>query len=158
MSSVRIHRPKYALAAMLRKPGGTTVAEAVVRAETNLEGLQEAAWLQLDSGLAQMEALFARYGDVFDGDLIAEHYRLAVSLIGLPSLCDLDALENAAHSLCDLLDRLATTGRWDRGGVQVHVQALRLLRSLPAGADAVAEPVLDGLRKVRERHAILSSN
>lgn len=143
---------------MLRKPGGTTVAEAVVQAETNLEGLQEAGWLQLDSGLAEMDKVFARYGDKFDADLIAEHYGIAVSLIGLPSLCGLNALENAAHSLCDLLDRLATTGRWDRDGVQVHVQALRLLRNLPAGADAVAEPVLDGLRRVRERHAILSSN
>lgn len=143
---------------MLRKPGGTTVAEAVQRAETNLEGLQEAGWVQLDDGLAAMDKIFARYGDRFDGDLIAEHYGEAVRLIGLPSLCGLDALENAAHSLCDLLDRLSTTGRWDRDGVQVHIQALRLLRNLPPGADGVAEPVLDGLRKVRERHAIQSSN
>ena len=39
MSSVRIHRPKYALATMLRKPGGTTVAEAVQRAETSAEDI-----------------------------------------------------------------------------------------------------------------------
>ena len=44
------------------------------------------------------------------------------------------------------------------GKTPVARQALRLLRNLPAGADAVAEPVLDGLRKVRERHAIQSSN
>lgn len=158
MSAVRIHRPKYALATMLRKPGGTTVAQAVEQATANLEGLQEAGGAQLDAGLAQMDALFARYGDTFDRDLVAEHYGVAVNLIGLPSLCGLDALENAAHSLCDLLDRLGTTGRWDRDGVQVHIQALRLLRNLPPGTDAVAEPVLDGLRKVRERHAIQSSN
>lgn len=134
------------------------MAEAVERATSNLEGLQEAGGEQLDAGLAQMDLIFARYGDAFDGDLIAEHYGVAVGLIGLPSLCGLDALENAAHSLCDLLDRLGTTGRWDREGVQVHIQALRLLRNLPAGTDAVAAPVLDGLRKVRERHAIQSSN
>lgn len=143
---------------MLRKPGGTTVAQAVEQAETNLEGLQEAGLLQLDSGLAAVEAVFVRYGEAFDRALITEHYALAVKLIGLPSLCGFDALENAAHSLCDLLDRLGATGRWDRDGVQVHIRALRLLRNLPAGTDDVAEPVLDGLRRVRERHAIQSSN
>ena len=82
----------------------------------------------------------------------------AVRLIGLPNLCGLDALENAAHSLCDLLDRLITTGKWDRDGVEVHIKAHRLLRSLPPEAAAAAEPILDGLRKVRERHAIPSDN
>ena len=40
--------------------------------------------------------------------------------------------------LCDLLDRLRTTGNWDRDGVRVHIQALRLLRSLPPGEEAMA--------------------
>jgi len=158
MSAVRIHRPKYALATMLRKPGGKTVAEAVEAADANLEGLKEAAWPKLDEGLAEVEGGFARYGEVFDEALIGEHYQKAVGLIGLPSLCGLDALENAAHSLCDLLDRLRTTGKWDKDGVKVHIQALRLLRSLPPEEEAMAAPILDGLRKVRERHAILSAN
>ncbi|MDP1618237.1 hypothetical protein [Phenylobacterium sp.] len=157
MSSVRIHRPKYALASMLRKPGGLTVADAVEKAEANLDGLQAEAWPQLDAGLAQVEAIFRRYGETFEDALLAEHYEAAVRLIGLPSLCGLDALENAAHSLCDLLDRLRTTGKLDRDGVGVHIQALRLLRNLPAESGDVAEPVLDGLRRVRERHAILST-
>ncbi len=158
MTAVRIHRPKYALAGMLRKPGGKTVAEAVEAADANLEGLKEAAWPQLDERLAEVEACFGRYGEAYDEALIDEHYRLAVGLIGLPSLCGLDALENAAHSLCDLLDRLRTTGRWDKDGIKVHIQALRLLRNLAPGEEAIAEPVLEGLRKVRERHAILSAN
>ncbi|MBA4794214.1 hypothetical protein [Phenylobacterium sp.] len=158
MSAVRIHRPKYALAAMLRKPGGKTVAEAVEAADANLEGLKEAAWPQLDAGLADVEACFARYGEAFDETLIGDHYQKAVGLIGLPSLCGLDALENAAHSLCDLLDRLRTTGKWDRDGIKVHIQALRLLRTLPPGEETAAAPILDGLRRVRERHAILSAN
>jgi len=158
MSAVRVHRPKYALAAMLRKPGGKTVAEAVEAADANLDGLKDAAWPQLDERLARVESGFEGYGEAFDEALITEHYQMAVALIGLPSLCGLDALENAAHSLCDLLDRLRTTGKWDRDGVRVHIQALRLLRSLPPGEEAMAAPVLDGLRKVRECHAILSAN
>lgn len=158
MSAVRIHRPKYNLATLLKKPGGMTVMDAVQKAEANLEGLHDAAILELDAALVRSEACFARYGTVHDEALIREHYEAAVRLIGLPNLCGLDALENAAHSLCDLLDRLITTGKWDRDGVEVHIKAHRLLRSLPPEAAAAAEPILDGLRKVRERHAIPSDN
>lgn len=157
MSAVRIHRPKYALASLLKKPGGTTVIDAVQKAEANLEGLQEAAWPLLDERLAQSEACFGRYGVAFEEALLREHYQGAVGLIGLPSLCGLDEMEDAAHSLCDLLDRLITTGKWDRDGVEVHIKALRLLRSLPPEAAAAAGPILEGLKRVRERHAIPTS-
>ncbi|HMO43685.1 MAG TPA: hypothetical protein PKB04_10275 [Phenylobacterium sp.] len=157
MSGVRIHRPKYALAALLKKPGGMTVRDAVEQAQSNLEGLQEAAWPELDQRLADCEAAFEACGAAFDEARLRAHYEGAVRLIGLPSLCGLDALENAAHSLCDLLDRLITTAKWDRDGVEVHIKALRLLRNLPPEAAAAAGPILDGLRRVRERHAILAS-
>ena len=55
---------------------------------------------------------------------------------GLVSAAKLVA--SAAHSLCDLLDRLRTTGKWDRDGIKVHIQALRLLRTLPPGEETAA--------------------
>ena len=104
MSSVRIHRPKYALATMLRKPGGTTVAEAVERAETNLEGLQESGWVQLDEP-ALREGLPLRREDwpEYLGWAV-ESFRIAASGVG-------DATQIHTH-MCyaqfgDILDAIA---------------------------------------------------
>jgi hypothetical protein len=152
MSSVRFVFPKVRLAEILKAPGGLTVAEALERAEANLEEIKPTCIAELAALLEYAEAAFERLAPDVDDAGLADLYAIAVRGIGAGAVCGAPGVDDALTSLCDLIDHLRTTGHYDRPAVGVHVRAWRLLMN-PDLPLAGAQPVLDGLRKVSARYA-----
>jgi hypothetical protein len=155
MSSVRIVFPKLKLTSQLRAPGGPSVAEAMQAAAANLLELRPECLEELQRLIAEAEDCFGRCPDAFDVGPMRDLYAVASRGVGVGTVGGFAAVDTALVSLCDLLDHLMATERWDRNAVAVHIRALRLLvgdggREL----DPVAETaVLDGLKKVSGRFA-----
>jgi len=152
--SVTFHTPKRRLTQLLKTPGGLPLAEAIERATKNLGTLAGACVAEVGSVTEQAEALMARKPASFDEAFLTEFYGVVNPPIGLSSICGLDGIDVALHSMCDLLDHLKTTERWDVEAMQVHVQALKLLLHTESSQNAEqTDAVLSGLRKVSQRYA-----
>jgi hypothetical protein len=150
--SVRFVVPKLRLAKLLRTPGGLPVAEALQAAEANLQLIGPTCQAELMELLLLCEQSFATLGGEFDDAALEGIYVIAVRGIGGGRVSGLPSVDTALISLCDLIDHLRTTGRYDRKAIGVHVSSWRLLMggNLP---DAGVQAVLDGLRKVNLRYA-----
>jgi len=151
MSSVRFVFPKSKLEQLIRAPGGLTVAEALARADANLETIRPTCRAELMLLLQETEN---RLADLKDNDEagLAHLYALGVRGIGAGAVCGLPDVDVALGSLCELIDRLQTGRRFDREAVAVHVRAWRLLMD-PAMPKAGSAAVLTGLDKVTAHYA-----
>lgn len=152
MTSVRFVFPKPRLNELLRSPGGLPVAEALERAQANLETIKPTCTAELMALLELCEAAYWNLKDEYDEPAVTELYSLAVKGIGAGEVCGLPPVDVALTSFCDLLDHLRTLKRYDHDAVGVHVRAWRLLMTsdLP---EAGARQILDGLLKVSGRYA-----
>jgi hypothetical protein len=152
MTSVRFVFPKPRLDELLRTPGGLPVAEALERAQKNLESIKPTCMAELSALLELCEASYGALKDAHDQPAVTELYSLAVRGIGAGQVCGVPSVDVALTSFCDLLDHLRTLKRYDHDAVGVHVRAWRLLMTegLPA---AGGEQVLDGLLKVSRRYS-----
>jgi hypothetical protein len=133
-------------------PGGLPVAEALERAQANLEDIKPTCLAELQALLELAEARAEALGQGADEDGLNELYAIAVRGIGGGQVCGVPSVDAALTSLCDLLDHLRTTGRFDRSAIAVHLQAWRLLLVGDQPLDA-ARMMVDGLRKVSARFA-----
>src|SRR4051812_16408814 len=127
MSAVRFVFPKPRLARLLKTPGGVPVAEALERAQKNLQDIKPTCLAELQALLELSEARLEATGETFDEAGLAELYAIAGRGIGGGEVCGMPAVDAALTSLCDLLDHLRTTGRYDRAAIGVHLGAWRLL-------------------------------
>jgi hypothetical protein len=152
MTAVRFVFPKPRLNELLRTPGGLPVAEALERAQKNLEAIKPTCTAELQALLELCEASYWNLKEAYDEPAVTELYSLAVKGIGAGAVCGVPAVDTALTSFCDLLDHLRTLKRYDHEAVGVHVRAWRLLMTpgLPA---AGAEQILDGLLKVSRRYS-----
>lgn len=147
MSAVRFVFPKPRLAQLLKTPGGLPVAEALERAQNNLEEIRPTCLAELQ---ALLELAQARFDAVADGDgpeAVSELYAIAVRGIGGGEVVKIPAIDSALTSLCDLLDHLRTQGRFDHEAIAVHLQAWRLLVAGDQPPE-VGRAMVEGLRKV----------
>lgn len=144
--------PKNRLAKLLRAAGGKPLSEALEDAQTNLSTLQIDAAAELQTMLRDVEAGFDELGDNFDGEKLDALYLTVNRAIGVAGVCGLDAVDTALLSLCQLLDYLKASGKWDKTSVAVHVQALRLLVAADP-KDAQVGEILDGLKRVSALYA-----
>jgi hypothetical protein len=152
MSSVRFVFPKPRLAQLLRMPGGLPVAEALERAEQNLESIRPTCVAELQALLELADARFQGLAQDNDDAGMADIYAIAVRGIGGGQVCNMPGVDVTLTSLCDLLDHLRSNGRYDRAAIGVHIRSWRLLMSTDLPQDGSAA-ILDGLRRVSERYA-----
>jgi len=152
MSKVRFVFPKPRLAKLLRMPGGLPVAEALERAQANLDDVRPTCLAELQALLELADAAAAELTTDFDDAGMEKLYAIAVRGVGGGQVCERAGVDGVLTSLCDLIDHLRTHNRYDREAMRVHVRAWRLLMSedLP---DAGREAVIDGLRLVSARYA-----
>ena len=145
MSTMKLHRPRYRIAAQLRRGPGLSVAHAVRRAEAAVAELREALLAEVDTQIALAEAAI---GDGLAGDrTTAERiYDSADRLAGVAGACGFPAVAEAALGACDLIDWMREV-RWEPKALAVHVAALRVLRGGASGL--AAAQVLEGLTRVR---------
>ncbi len=152
MSAVRRIRVPNRLAAVVRKPGGKTVAEAVASAEANLEAIREDCVAAVDAILAAMVELSTLLKTQPTAENQTRLYELADEMIGVASIAHLPAIGTAAFSVCELLDAFVEKQAWNWDAVAVHLNGLKLLRAMGDQINAAArDQVLDGLRAVVRR-------
>ena len=137
-----------ALTKQIKEPGGIGVSMAIMRANKAVEGMRGRLLETADGHIAEAEAAMA----AVDGtpETLQRLYDAADQLVAIAGACDLPGVVDAALGLCDLADWFQQKATLDRRSLEVHVAAFRLLRLTTE--PAAREPVLDGLKKVRERY------
>lgn len=146
MTLIRFFYPENPLAKLLEGPGGIAVNHAVARAETNLGAARDDYVADVDRNLARLEALLPPSARPPAPDAASEAYLRANEVAGIAGVGGLDAVGKAAFSLCELLDRMNASGRWNGEAVSVHMAAIKLLRGMSGKSGEAA--VLKGLRQV----------
>jgi hypothetical protein len=148
MSLARIFKVENRLAKIARSPGGKSVDEAVRGAEERIEAVRDKCVAALSTKADQLAALSAGDRDAGAAETMEGLYNTSNAIFGVACVYDLDALAEAACSLCDLLHGFRNGEPVNWSAVDVHVDGIRLLAT---GHTEGAASVLAGLRKVRER-------
>jgi hypothetical protein len=152
MSAVKRIKVKNRLAAVVRMPGGKTVAEAVAGAELQLEAIKDDCVSALDASLAAMNLVANSLKAGHKPEQLSELYDLANDVIGVASVAGHGSVGDAAYSLCELLDNFMEASQWNWAAVEVHMNGLKLLRAMGDKlGEAEREQVLEGLRAVVRR-------
>jgi hypothetical protein len=136
---------------VVRLPGGKKLKDALADAERNLESVKADCVSQIDTLVAEIQALASGAGDP---DLAAREriYDLANQIVSLAGTFGLAGLGRAAYSLCELIDITLDGGGCPRGEILVHTESLQLLRHAERLGEAGEAAVLEGLAKII-RHA-----
>ena len=147
--TVRKFRPPNRLAGMIKERGGILAKDAIVAAEAGVESLREASLAALDQTIAEIERRFGKAAEGRESESFEALYLLSSRIIDVGHFVSETGVDKAAVSLCTLADSLAEAGVWRWDAVDVHLNALRLLRAmggqLPADQRAA---MLEGLYQV----------
>jgi hypothetical protein len=148
MSLARIFKVENRLAKIVRLPGGKSIEEHVRSAEQRIESVRDKCVAALAGKAERLAAIAA--GDRGEGAAATLEglYNTSNAIFGVACVYDLDALSEAACSLCDLVHgfRAGEPVNWQ--AIDVHVDGIRLLAS---GYTEGAETILAGLRRVKAR-------
>ena len=150
MSTARVFRIENRLAKIARGQGGKTVEEAVRSAETRVASVRDRCIAAL-AGKAEQLAVHAQSArGRTSGTSVDGLYDVSNAIFGVAGVYGLDALAEAACSLCDLVDRCRSGEDINWSAIDVHVDGIRLLAT---GETAGSESIMAGLRRVRARFA-----
>ena len=149
MKPVRKLRVRSRLSRLAFSGSGIRVREALMNAQAAFEAARAPFLAEVDLCLLKIQSDFGPSAPGREDRDLDALYRLASRIIdvshGLPG----SGIEKAAWALCALTDALDQRGVKDWPAIDVHIQALSLLRgaggSLPEAAKAA---ILDGLSKL----------
>lgn len=147
--TVRKFRPPNRLANMIKERGGILAKDAIVAAEAGVESLREASLAALDETIAELEHRFGKGVEGRENGSFEALYLLASRIIDVGQYVSDSGVDKAAVSLCTLADSQAEAGVWRWDAVDVHLNALRLLRTV--GKDLPGDQrdaMLEGLYQV----------
>ncbi len=144
MTAVRYIRRENLLGKLVRQPGGARISEVLEHCDANLAPLRDAWLSDMEASLLVIETLVG--GSRPSLEAMGEAFHRANEIGGLAGVYGLEAMGDAAFSLCELLDHLMTEDAWNAQAVAVHLNGLRLLRSITGPGED--NEVLQGLRKV----------
>jgi len=157
MSKVRIFFRENPLARMVRGAGGVRFEEAVAQAHANLDSIREDCIAAVDTDIARLDLLLDRAMHRPDPVALSEAYQRSNAIAGVAGSCGMAELGEAAFSLCELLDRIMHSEGWNAQAAAVHLNAIKLLRSMAGAASGgPGRAVLDGLREVAVHAGIQS--
>ena len=148
MSTGKVFKYENRLAASLVAKGGMTAQEAVRSAEVAVEEVREPSIAEIDSSLGEIYALGAGLQSGADEDAMRKMYVCANRVVALGGVFGLSDLGKAAYSLCELVSRFQTSGRFQWSMIRVHLDGLKLLRAPDDHPAQAREEVLAGLRQV----------
>jgi hypothetical protein len=140
------------LKAAMAAAGGLSVREAVRRSEAAVDTLREPCLETIDAVLAEMELRFGPKAANREQEEFETLYGLASRIIDVSIVVRHSGLDDASRALCDLADLSGEIGRWDWPSVDVHLEALKMLRA--AGESMTKEQrnaVISGLVKVTRK-------
>ena len=148
--SVRFRKRTNSLAAMVDNPNGMRVEDALRKADTNLESIKDILQVEVEKNLDELIGLLDGAATRPDANVLNDAYLRSNQVSGMAGTAGLAPLGQAAFSLCELLDRLSTAGRWNAEAVAVHLNAMRLLRKAQE-LTGESKHILMGLREVVTR-------
>jgi len=123
----RIFLPPSNLKEQLSRPGGKSRDEAVRAAIAGVEALREESMGAIDTAIQAVEAA-AQQGH--DGKLseanLKDVLKNADEIVELAGTFQLENLDAAGRSLCDLVGLLLKTSPYPAAPIAVHARALRL--------------------------------
>ena len=144
MTEARTLKIKTSLARQMAQPGGRAIADVERRANERLERHRDDVMTTIAGAVTELELVVAAAAPGSEPQV----YRLASSLLDTAGFFDTGPLYEAGYSLCDVADRMQTSGAWSWPTVAVHVQAMRLILTAGCQADATSDALLLGLRSV----------
>ncbi|QUD88007.1 chemotaxis protein CheE [Phenylobacterium montanum] len=151
MSEPRFFKVPNRLRKKIAEAGGARVMEHLAAADQNLEDLREPSLAMIDGIIAEMIQTYGKANRRGDEDF-ADLYSLAARIIDVSAPVAELEIDRAAFHMCELVDRCMGLDRWDWPSVDVHLDALVLLRNdegaLPAAARA---QIFLGLKKVHDK-------
>lgn len=151
MTVVRKFKVPNRLAQQMLGRGGVMVKDAIKASEDSLAEIREQGLAALDELLESMMTACRPDSATPDEDLEALYIK-ASSVIDVSGFLPDSGLAEASVSLCDLVDACQESGVTDWRSVQVHLDALALLRRQGESLGPTGrEMVLEGLRKVSRR-------
>jgi hypothetical protein len=151
MSVVRKFRAPNRLSMLIKANGGVMAKDALAAADAALEPLRAESLAVLDAALAEIEARFGRSAAATRGTgAYQDLYTLALRIIDVSGFLPGSCVDQAAISFCALVDNCAEASTWRWDAIDVHINALRLLRTSALTPDQ-RRAVIDGLNKVSQR-------
>lgn len=151
--SVRKFRPQNKIRALAFSGKGLLAKDAIANAQAGMESLREMATESIREIIAEIERLFGpSAADRANTDPM-DLYELTARIIDVSSCLPEACLDQAAKSLCDLVDQCAEADAWNWPAVDVHVATLQLLSSQQALTHPERQKILSGLAAVNERLA-----
>ena len=142
------------LAKMVKEPGGVRIGQALEQAGQNLESIQVSCLEAMDAQIEEMERLCADGGRRPAEEIKNHLYDQGNDVLAVAGAFHLEELGEASFSLCELVDRLRTRGKWNQAAVEVHLSAFRLLRQPDPGGDRSS--VILGLKGLTDRVAAIA--
>ncbi|MGR4864943.1 chemotaxis protein CheE [Caulobacter sp. LARHSG274] len=151
MSVVRKFRAPNRLSALVKAGGGKLAKDALAAADAAMEPLRAPSLAVLDAALAEIDRRFGQSAaSARNAEAHATLYALALRIIDVSGFLPGSCVDQAAISLCALVDGCAEAGVWRWDAVDVHIHALRLLRTSGLTPDQ-RRAVIQGLNKVSQR-------
>ena len=128
-------KPMALLAGLIHQPGGLTAKEAVQAAKASIDELKIYAATEIsklvDDLVAVGAASLVTNDSAARATMLQEVYRLSNTIVGVAAPFGLRGLGVIAYSLCDLVDRLRSAGRWSAPAVKIHLDGMRLMHDTP---------------------------
>ncbi len=151
MSEARLFRVPNRLRNKILRNGGQRAADLVARAEEALVVLRPPCMDDIDRLIGEIMRAYGRSNRKGD-ESFQGLYDRAAGIIDVCAPVAYMEIDRAAFFLCELVDRCETRGEWDWPSVDVHLDALQLLRmdegKLPPAARL---QIFAGLQKISKR-------
>ena len=148
MTKARLFRVRSRLSKLAFSPGGITVGEALKRGDAVLETFHDANLDLTDQVLAHVEARFGSDAPDRQAEPLLDLYLLCLELIDLALATPELGLNKAAFLLCDFIDLSLDRGIVDWETIDLHLEAMRLLRHSADQSEAQQDLLLTGLQRV----------
>ena len=152
MNTVRKFQVKTKLSKAIVQSGGISASLALKRAEQGLERIRIPCVADIDASLARIDAQFGPGAADRDSRSLEDLYALATRIIDVAICMQGSGIDLAARSLCDLIDLSQTLGVRDWPAVDVHIDALKMLRAAGLAMDEEQiSHIIGGLARVTRK-------
>jgi hypothetical protein len=152
LTAARKFKIKSKLAAVAFRSGGVTASQALKQANAGIETLREPSLAMIDALLAEIDARFGPGAKTRSEEAFEDLYLMCSNIIDISLYLPGSGLDEAARASCELVDLSGRIGAWDWTAVDVHVGAMKVLRSAGmAMSEAQRRSILDGLAKVTHK-------
>jgi hypothetical protein len=153
LSAIKKFFPTNRLAIALKAAAPRSVQSCLNEAASNLKAIAGECMAHVEQQVALLERLNREWPEAVGEDFAKRLYETAARIIGTADVAGLPKLDQAARSLCDVIDGLWTRNAWEREPVAVHIDAMRLMAMMKKSGPE-ADAILAGLLGVRRKYAL----